>query len=395
MSLSTFTTTLAQTLDNHLYDQIYYKVGADARLTELGYLPDSGGPGGFGGGTGSQTGQPASWTFVPVSEHLRANEIQGATRVADFEAQVQLQGDWRAVQYRGVDRLDFPRVAFWRRDFAPATLGSLMNSLALENNGVLMNREFMRRNTIRVGDIVGMRFVRYGLRAEGDMTVLGELNYFPGWYPEEGPIVVGNLDYLFELMGGQFPYDVLVRTVPGADFEKVQRELYTYDINVMNYYSARQSIAREQSLPQRQGLFGVLSVGFIASGILTILGFLLYTLFSFRRRFIELGTLRAIGLSSGQMAVFLAWELAFLIGVGIGVGTLLGTFMSGAFIPYLQVGTTPEALIPPFSEPSIAWGAVSRVYALFGMLFVTALVALIISLLRMRIFQAIKLGETV
>lgn len=395
LSLSTFTTTLAQTLDNHLYDQIYYKVGADARLIELGYLPDTGGAGGFGGGgSGSETEQPASWTFVPVSEHLRTEEIQGATRVAEFEAQVQLQGDWRAVQYRGVDRLDFPQVSFWRRDFAPATLGSLMNSLALESNGVLMNRDFMRRNTIRVGDIVGMRFVRYGLRAEADMIVLGELNFFPGWYPDEGPIVVGNLDHLFELMGGQFPYDVLVSTVPGTDFEKVQRELYTYDINVMNYYSARQDIAREQALPQRQGLFGVLSVGFIASGILTILGFLLYTLFSFRRRFIELGTLRAIGLSSGQMTVFLAWELAFLIGVGIGVGTLLGTFMSDAFIPYLQVGTTPEATTPPYIV-GIAWAAVSRVYALFGMLFVTALVALIISLLRMRIFQAIKLGETV
>ncbi len=396
LSLSTFTTTLAQTLDNHLYDQIYYNVGADARLIELGYLPDTGGgPGGFGGGEAATPGnQPASWTFVPVSEHLRAEEIQGATRVADFEAQVQLQGDWRTVQYRGVDRLDFPRVAFWRRDFAPATLGSLMNALALENNGILMNREFMRRNTIAVGDTVRMRFVRYGLRGEADMTVLGEIFYFPGWYPDEGPIVIGNLDYLFELMGGQFPYDVLVRTVPGTNFEKVQRELYTYDINIMNVYSARQNIAQEQALPQRQGLFGVLSVGFIASGILTVLGFLLYTLFSFRRRFIELGTLRAIGLSRWQMTVFLAWELAFLIGIGIGIGTLLGVSMSEAFIPYLQVGTTPEATTPPYAT-EIAWGAIWRVYTLFGLLFVTALIALVISLLRMRIFQAIKLGETV
>ncbi len=396
LGLSTFTTTLAQALDNHLYDGIYYNVGADARLIELGYLPEAGGPGGFGGGgaPAADTNQPAAWTFVPVSEHLRAEEIQGATRVADFEAQVQLQGDWRTVQYRGVDRLDFPRVAFWRRDFAPATLGALMNSLALENSGVLMNREFMRRNTIEVGDTVRMRFVRYGLRGETDMKVLGEIFYFPGWYPEEGPIVIGNLDYLFELMGGQFPYDVLVRTVPGTDFEKVQRELYAYDINVMNVYSARQRIAKEQSLPQRQGLFGVLSVGFIASGILTILGFLLYTLFSFRRRFVELGTLRAIGLSRRQMTMFLAWELAFLIGVGMGVGTLLGTSMSTAFIPYLQVGTSPEALTPPYTV-DIAWEAISRVYALFGLLFVTALVALVTSLLRMRIFQAIKLGETV
>lgn len=395
LSLSTFTTSLATTLDNHLWDQIHYKVGANSRLVELGYLPDQGGgPGGGPPPDADPEAGPPSWVFVPVSEHLRVAEISQATRMAEFEASIQLQGDWRTVQYRGIDRLDFPKVAFWRRDFAPATLGALMNSLALEPSGVLMTREFMQRNTIRVGDTVNMRFIRYGLRGETDMRVLGEIDYFPGWYPEDGPLVVGNLDFLFETIGGQFPYDVLVTVAPGTDFEAMQRELYSYDINVMNYHSARQGIATEQAQPQRQGLFGVLSVGFVASGVLTILGFLLYSLFSFRRRFIELGTLRAIGLSSGQMTMFLAWELAFLIGVGIGVGTLLGTFMSDLFIPYLQVGPSAEDVTPPFVV-GIAWDAIFRVYALFGLMFVSALVVLVISLLRMRIFQAIKLGETV
>lgn len=36
LSLSTFTASLAQTLDAHLYDQTYYQVGADALLVELG-----------------------------------------------------------------------------------------------------------------------------------------------------------------------------------------------------------------------------------------------------------------------------------------------------------------------------------------------------------------------
>ena len=128
--------------------------------------------------------------------------------------------------------------------------------------------------------------------------------------------------------------------------------------------------------------------------VLTVLGFLLYTLFSFRRRFIELGTLRAIGLSSGQMTLFLAWELAFLILVGIGVGTFLGSWMSNLFIPPLQVVTRPEDLTPPFLV-NIAWPAIMRIYALFGILFVAALGTLVTLLLRMKIFQAIKLGETV
>ena len=398
LSLSAFTTSLAQTLDDHLYDQVYYKVGADARLVELGSTPpDASGQPGGGGAQSSASGsssQPIVWTFVPVSEHYKAKEIKAATRRAEFDVRVQLQGKWKEANFYGIDRLDFPKVAYWRRDFAPASLGALMNALAIANEGILLPRDFMRQNTIRVGDSMQVNVTRYGLRAEMTMKVVGDFDYFPGWYPDDGPLIVGNLDYVFEQMGGQVPYDVLISTDQGVDYDALSTELRQYDINVIDWQSARKQIATLQRQPERQGLFGVLSVGFLAAAVLTVLGFLLYTLFSFRRRFIELGTLRAIGLSSGQMTFFLAWELAFLILVGIGVGTFLGAWMSDLFIPHLQVGIRPEELTPPFLV-NIAWPAIMRIYALFGLLFVAALGTLVTLLLRMKIFQAIKLGETV
>ena len=371
-------------------------MGSDGRLVELGDTPLAPG-GGSGQASSTSDGAPATpmWTFVPVSEHMKVPSIKAATRFARFEARVHLDGRWRDAHVFGIDRLEFPQAAYWRRDFAAAPLGSLMNSLALESEGVLLPRDFMRQFGLRVGDLITVGAARYGLRAEMQMKIMGDFHYFPTWYPEDdGPLVVGNLDYLFERMGGQFPYDVLVRTDPRTDFESMIRELRQHDITVINHYSARQRIVEEQQLPQRQGLFGVLSVGFLAAALLTVLGFLLYTLFSFRRRFIELGTLRSIGLSSGQMTTFLAWELAFLILVGIGAGTLLGTSVSNQFIPYLQVGNTAADLTPPFLV-GIAWPAITRVYALFGILFVAALGILVTLLMRMKIFQAIKLGETV
>lgn len=394
LSLSAFTTSLAQTLDDHLYDRVYYKVGADTRLIELGSTPpDSGGEQG-GVATGSGGTDAPVWTFVPVSEHYKAKDIKGATRIAEFDVRVQLQGKWQEAGFYGIDRLDFPTVAYWRRDFASASLGALMNSLAVADEGILLPREFMRANTIRVGDSLQVNIARYGLRAEMIMKVVGEFDFWPGWYSDTGPLIVGNLDYVFEQLGGQLPYDVLISIDQGVDYNLLEKELRQYDINVIDWYSAREQIATLQKSPERQGLFGVLSVGFLAAAVLTVLGFLLYTLFSFRRRFIELGTLRAIGLSSGQMTLFLAWELAFLILVGMGVGTLLGSWMSDLFIPHLQVGIRPEELTPPFLV-NIAWSAIYRIYALFGILFVAALGALVTLLLRMKIFQAIKLGETV
>lgn len=416
LSLSTFTASLAQTLDNHLYDSTYYRTGGDLWLVELGGTETVAPTAGSSGETGSESDESsgsefgaassggsedsaieeARWVFVPVDEHLKVPGISAATRIGEFEGRVQAQGEWQDAVFVGIDRVDFPKAAFWRRDFAPASLGALMNSLAVARDGLLLPRDFMRENSIRVNDSIVVRVSTYGVRAEMNMKVVGDFDYFPTWYPddEDGPLLVGNLDYLFEQMGGMFPYDVWAKAEPGINYDEMLTELRTLDLTVLNWRSSRLTIAEEQRLPQRQGLFGVLSVGFLAAALLTVLGFLLYALFSFRKRFIELGTLRAIGLSPGQMTTFLAWELIFLILLGLGAGTGLGAVMSQVYIPYLQVGTDPTALTPPFLV-QIAWPAIMRIYALFGVLFFVALTTLAILLLRMKIFQAIKLGETV
>jgi putative ABC transport system permease protein len=228
------------------------------------------------------------------------------------------------------------------------------------------------------------------------MLVVGEFNLFPSYYPqgsEPAPLIVGNLEHYFDYAGGQVPYGVWVKTDPETDFEQLRRDLRAYDITVLDYRSTRDRIQIEQQRPERQGLFGVLSVGFLAAALLTVLGFFLYALFSFRRRFIELGTLRAIGLSAIQMTAFLAWELAFLVLLGLGAGTVLGAGISNVFIPFLQVGTDTRALFPPYMV-EIAWPAITRIYILFGLLFIGALSILAVMLLRMKVFQAIKLGET-
>lgn len=406
LSLSTYTASLAQTLDNHLFDRVYYKTGADTWLVELGTVEEAAAEpaaGGEEGTTETATGGPdggesidvARWVFIPVSEHTKVDGIENAARLGDFEARIQAQGNWVDATFVGVDRVDFPKVAYWRRDFAPASLGALMNALAVAPDGVLLQSQFMRENSIREGDSIVIRISSYGQRSETTVKVVGRINYFPTWYPDsEGPIIVGNLDFAFEQLGGTYPYDVIVSNEAGMDYEAMTTELRQMDLSVLNYRSSRQSIAEEQQLPQRQGMFGVLSVGFLAAALLTVLGFLLYALFSFRRRFIELGTLRAIGLSPIQMTTFLAWELIFLIVLGLGAGTLLGTVMSRVYIPYLQVGADETATTPPFVV-EIAWDAIMRIYGLFGILFVVALTVLAVLLMRMKIFQAIKLGETV
>jgi putative ABC transport system permease protein len=402
LSLAAYTGSLAQTLDEHLHDQAQYAIGADMHLegdeNPLQAL--------VAGNDRSFTPQEVlqvgpRWAFRPVAEHLKLPGVQAATRVGQYPAVARVGGVSQSGAFMGVDRVDFPRVAFWRVDFAPCSLGSLMNALATPTEGVLVPREFMEQHDLDVGDRIEVTVDTYGQSNRLDLVIVGGFDLFPSWYPLQDigrgelrfrPLFVGNLDHLFERAGGNFPYDVWLRTSPDADYAQIAQEAQALHLRAFDWQAPRISIQEEQRRPGRQGLFGLLSVGFIASALLTVLGFLLYSFFSYRRRAIELGVLRAMGLSVKQMTALLAWELVFLIGLGAAVGTGLGAWISRRFIPYLQVGVGPEALIPPYAV-EIAWPAIGRIYLLLCVLFIVALVGLVWLLVRIKIFQAIKLGE--
>jgi putative ABC transport system permease protein len=414
LSLSTYTASLAKTLDRFLFDQNYYQAGADVSLVQ--WRENAGDPGAGTGGKDSGTADPAilttdsgldflqtgsqRWYFPAISEYLRIPGVAAATRVGKYEVTLQVgSAQVSGLRLIGVDRAEFPLAAYWRRDFAPLPLSSLMNSLAARRDGVLVTRSFMQRNGVKLGDSLPATLdsFTFPLNRKLAFTIVGELDLFPTWNPAAGSdlVLVGNLDYIFEEAGSRLPYEVWMKVGPQFDHKAVGAAVYAnVGEGILSFQDASARVLAQQQRPERQGVFGVLSIGFAAGAVLTVVGFLLYALFSFRRRFIEIGVLRAIGLSLGQMVSFLAWELAILIGVGLAAGTGLGVMVSRLFIPYLQVGTTAASNIPPYVV-IIAWPEIIRIYSLFGGMFVIAMIGLAFMLVRIKIFEAVKLGETV
>ena len=388
LSLSAYTASLAQTLDQHLYTKTYYQTGADMRFTEVGESNQTPFP------VPGQSFTKPEFFFFPVAEYLQIPGIQAVTRVGIYPAIGTLSAGAGSVigKFYGIDRIDFPGVAFWRQDFASADLGTLMNALGGTPNGVLVPQSL----GLALGDSLPLKVSTDIGDVSMEVKVVGTFNLFPTWYSEkDGPLFVGNLDYLIQQVGGESPYQVWVKAAPNMDYTHLsQLELPDLNVRVLSWNAAVPAILQVQQRPEQQGIFGFLFIGFAAAAILTVVGFLLYALFSYQRRFVELGVLRAGGLSRGQMATYLAFELTFLVLFGGVVGTALGAWMSARFIPYLQIGTDVASRLPPF-KILIAWNAIFQIYALFGILFAITLAVLVVMLERMKIFQAIKLGETV
>jgi putative ABC transport system permease protein len=232
-------------------------------------------------------------------------------------------------------------------------------------------------------------------QAKLPVRVVESFELFPTWYSvKNGPLFVGNLEYLFQQAGGQVPYQVGLKTNPNQEPGQAGPiELSELNVRVLHWDASRPAIHQMQQRPEQQGTFGFLFIGFIAAAVLTVIGFLLYTLYSYKRRFIEFGVLRASGLSRMQMSSYLALELVFLIVFGGAAGTGLGALISRWFIPFLQVGSDLTARVPPF-EILIDWSAIIQMCVVFGLLFTISFGVLIAMLQRLKIFLAIKMGET-
>src|SRR6185369_8672625 len=156
--------------------------------------------------------------------------------------------------------------------------------------------------------------------------------------------------------------------------------------------NAFQNIQNLMGQAEWLGLFGLLSVGFLLTGLMAGIGFVLDTFASLRQHFIQLGILMAVGLPKAQVVSYLVLERLFLMGIAIAGGTGVVYILCVLFIPLLQISIAGAAPVPPFTV-LIGWTESIWLIVAFGVVLLFAVIGTIGYLVRIKIFQAVKLGE--
>ena len=92
------------------------------------------------------------------------------------------------------------------------------------------------------------------------------------------------------------------------------------------------------SRPIQVGLVSILFIGTGAGVVLTLAGVTAYVLMAVRRRFREMGVLRALGLRRRSVAATFAVEQMVVLGVGAVIGIGAGLGLMRLMLPFLQLG---------------------------------------------------------
>jgi putative ABC transport system permease protein len=395
LSLSIFSASSAKTLDQWLHDSSYYKAGTDLVVHE--YVMQSGGSGGMDYPTSGPSEAMMVESYLTVEDHLKLPSVESATRVGKFEGTFSYGVGEQPAAIMGIDRLDFPQTAFFRRDFARESLGSLMNALGAEPMGVLVPRYLAQEIGFGIGDRLNVSLSVMDQLYERDMVIVGFFDYFPTIYPEREPTLVVNLESIFDNPDSAVGYDIWLNVRENTDIELLKYQIRglmgTDNAVVQVNANAFDEVKTMMEQPERVGLFGVLNVGFLATGLMPGIGFVLYSYASLRRRFVQLGILQAIGLSVKQLIGHLVLEQFLLMGLAIIFGAAVGLLSSYLFVPFMQVGASPGRPVPPF-EVLIGWVESGWLSLAFGLVLFLTVIGTIVYLARIKVFQAVKMGES-
>ena len=381
-ALGAFSASFAATIDRNIIDRVYFATGADAQIVESGHFD----------------ADARSWYIPPVDRHLDVVDDDGRQVVTEaarhwvktalLHVDTPSVNALREVRLHAVDPIPFARTVAWREDYATTSLNALANALAADDRGLILERDpFHETMGVQVGDNVTMEVNRVVM----PFVVVGWMDALPSHDDRLGAFAVANLTYINRVVG-RSPWNTLVRLLPGAPAQELIQPLNDLDIRALRTVDARAEIVEARSDAVLVGTFGLLTLAFIVAAGLTLSGFGMHAVLSFRRRVQEFGILRAMGISTRQMAAIVTLEQGFLVLLGTAGGTAIGLVTAALFVPFLELSAGERDAFPPFIVDT-AWDDIAKIYVVFGVLIAAALPLSIWLLRRVRTHEAIKFGE--
>lgn len=417
LGLGVYNSSAARTIDLNSTEQLLYRYGTDVIVKTAweGYspglsTPPPGGGGGGGGGGGDDNpggdnpgdnpGQPNNPGTSPVNPPMFYREppfeiyrqlegVKHAAKVLRTNTSIVVSGRTKGQgELFGIQNDQFAPVAWFRLDMFPTYHPyAYLNALGDFENAVVVSQKFADENLLEPGDQISLVIQQNRL----EFIIVGTVPYWPSQYPDEKPFFLVNLDYIYDQLP-MIPYEVWLKMEEDALLSPVIEGLQQNNIQITSIEDVRRELIEQARHPTRGGVFGILSLGFLISVIITMIGYLLYWFFNLSSRVVQFGVLRAMGLSRKQLTGMLLLEQVFTAGLSIGLGIGIGRLASYLYLPFLQTSENVQQQVPPFrvifdSKDDLA------IYVIVTVMLIIGAALLFMHIRRLRVHQAVKLGE--
>jgi hypothetical protein len=236
---------------------------------------------------------------------------------------------------------------------------------------VIASRSFLDATGAAVGDEIGVSSRGLPIR----VRIAGWTDGFAPYDPAEPLLIadLGALDSIRYLATGRTAQaDEWLLTVEPGNEAAVLAALREPGAGTSQVIGRLELTRLLSTDPVPLGLIGVLGLGSVAALLFAGIGFLVSSTISTSERIGEFALLRALGLSNGQLALWLSIESVFLLVVGLGVGSALGLVLAWLVLPFATLTQTGLAPLPA-PVVLVPWEAIVPAYLGAVVLFVLSL----------------------
>ncbi|MNO13432.1 FtsX-like permease family protein [compost metagenome] len=416
LGLGVYNASAARTIDLNSTERTLYKYGADVimrtvwegtpeitRPSQGGSGQGQGGGSGGSGGGGNPGGRPGggpggggqyptptkvNYSEPPFEVFRKLDGVEHAARVLQTKGNIIVSGRSAGQgNVMGIDNVDFAQVAWFRNDLFPTHPFNYLNFLGMNESAALVPSTLAEKYKLKPGDVFTVALGEQTV----EFAVYGILPYWPSQYPDQTPFIIANLDYIYDQVP-LIPYEVWLKMKPGAKVAPLITKLANEGIELYSVDDVRSELAAQSKHPTRGGVFGILSLGFLVSVIVSLIGYVLYWFFNLSGRVVQFGILRAMGLSRKQLTFMLLAEQILTAGLSIVLGIVIGKIAGKLYLPFLQTADNVTTQVPPFRIVFDSQDTLQLYVVVFVMLLMGAGL-LFWQIRRLRVHQAVKMGE--
>ncbi|MCQ2496779.1 MAG: ABC transporter permease [Lachnospiraceae bacterium] len=302
----------------------------------------------------------------------------------------------------GIDTKDFGNATHLDGNLLKYNYREYLNVLSKNSGAVLVSSNYRDKLGFKLGDKINYSVSEQGRSSSASGVIYGFVDYWPGYMPKEivinpdettttteNYLIVAHLSFVQENIGF-YPYEVWIDMDSSSDgFYKFVEDNSVRVTKLIDSFDRRSAISSE---PLFQGTNGILTMSFITILLICSIGYLIYWTLSIRSRELLFGIFRAMGMSRSEIIHMLVNEQVFTGVVAIGFGLGIGWLASKLYVPIIQIAYSATDRSLPL-ELITETGDVVRLLVIIGIVFIGCLIALINQVFRMKISQALKLGE--
>ena len=387
ISLGIFNMTTARSVNGNGEAQIVYQNGADVVVREIWEKAN--------GGNSDDYVEPSyqkynaiegveSFTKVYLSDKAVIPSTSGA--------------EISNVTVMGINTKEFGQTANFDETLLPYHWYHHLNNISQNSEAVLLSSSFKNQKGYKLGDVIAYKVDDTLFKG----VVYGFVDYWPSFVTstkvetETGDLVesdnyliVTHLSALQAEMGVQ-PYQVWM------NMEGSSQPVYQFakdkTIQFVLFRDTAADLINMKNEPVYQGTNGVLTSNFIIVLLLCSVGFLIYWILSIRSRELQFGIFRAMGMSMGEIIKMLVCEQLLISGSSILIGVGVGSLATKLYLPLIQLAYSADNRILPIRMISYSSDGI-KLFVAVGLMITVCMAVLAWLISKIRIAQALKLGE--